>query len=98
MSDSAISHQLNSVRGAGSRKSQFLKTPAFWESSPSGASLEKLAALVRLPNACTSHPQRPYIPGFHNFAVDHDLIAPAELHSHSPCKHTDGTVIPPCEA
>src|ERR1035438_1428492 len=70
---------------------------AFWESSPSGASLEKLAALVRLPNACTSHPQRPYIPGFHNFAVDHDLMAPAELHSHSPCKHTDGTVIPPCE-
>jgi hypothetical protein len=29
LSDFAISHQLNSVRGAGSRKSQFLKNPVF---------------------------------------------------------------------
>ena len=29
LSDFAISHQLNSVRGAGSRKSQFLKIPYF---------------------------------------------------------------------
>jgi hypothetical protein len=39
LSDFAISHQLNSVRGAESRKSQFLKSPYFMRYEPSGGFL-----------------------------------------------------------